>query len=68
MLTGAISIAGPGSFDPKLSAIPSSGWIRIASTLGRMLSPRRPNRRCGASLKWTAISVTRLGSRLPDRR
>ena len=68
MLTGAISIAGPGSFEPKLSAIPSSGWIRMLRTFGRIPSPRRPNSRCGASLNWIAISVTRFGSRLPDRR
>ncbi len=68
MLTGAISIAGPGSFEPKFSAIPSSGWMRMLSTLGRMLSPRRPNSRWGASLNTIAISVTRFGIRLPERR
>jgi hypothetical protein len=68
MLTGATSMAGPGSFEPKFSVMPSSGWMRIDSTLGRMPSPRLPNSRCGASLKWIAISVTLFGMRLAERK
>ena len=56
---------GPGTFEPKRSAIPSSGWMRSVSTFGSLAagSPM-PNSSCGAGLNWIAISDERFGQAL----
>ena len=60
---------GPGTLEPKRSAIPSSGWMRSVSTFGRWrpASPI-PNSSCGVGLKRIEISEERFGRRLPCRR
>ena len=62
-------MAGPGTFDPNRIVTPSSGCTRITSTLEPSSSVSVcENGRCGARLKTTVISETRLPSRLPVRR
>ena len=69
MLTSRISIAVPGTLDPKRMVMPSSGWTRITSALCvRSSVAVALNGRCGARLNTTATSVTRRPSRLPVRR
>ena len=72
-------IDGPGTFATKRRAMPSSGWMRMASTSGSTSDPASPtaperatswswlSSACGTLLKWTLISVVRLASRLPAR-
>ena len=69
IFTGCTCTWGPGSFAEIRSDRPSSGWMRRASMLEASGASRsRLNRICGTSLKWTAISLARLGRRLPVRR
>ena len=69
MFTSRISIAVPGTLEPKRIVMPSSGWIRITSALWVSSSVAvLVNGRCGAGLKTIATSVTRRPSRLPVRR
>ena len=69
MSTSRISIVVPGTFAPKRSVTPSSGWMRMtraflpSSSMSFLL-----NGWCGAALNTTATSVTRRPSRLPVRR
>ena len=58
----------PGTLAPKRSMIPSSGWMRMASRFGSGCVAVSRNSRWGTSLNWIAISVARLGRRLPMRR
>jgi len=60
---GARHLRADGERDPLV------GWMRMASTFGSLAA--RPVLRkieCGAGLNTIAISVTRLGRRLPARR
>ena len=66
--TGAVRTVGPGSFESNLSEIPSSGWMRIASTFACIFIPNRLKSGYGAGRKWIEMSVTRFGRRLPARR
>ena len=67
MVTDRTSSPSPGTLAPKRSMIPSSGWIRIASRFASGSTPSSLNSRCGTSRYWIAISVARLGRRLPVR-
>ena len=59
----------PGSFASNRSEIPSSGWTLTISRLGATeLTRARLKISSGGRLNWIAISVVRLGSRLPVRR
>ena len=69
MFTSRTSIAVPGTFEPKRSVMPSSGWTRMTSAFWpELLGGGAANGRCGARWNTTAISVTRRPSRLPVRR
>ena len=68
IVTLRTSMPRPGTLAPNRSMIPSSGWIRIASRLASGSLALSLNSWCGTSLNWIAISVARLGSRLPMRR
>ena len=69
MFTVRIWRPWPGTLAPKRRRMPSSGWMRMASTFGSTwLTPAREKSASGARRNWTAISVTRLGSVLPVRR
>ena len=59
---------GPGTFESNFSEIPSSGWMRMASTFDciRRLDILL-NSGYGAGRKWMEMSVTRFGRRLPAR-
>ena len=62
-------MAGPGSFAPNLTAIPSFGWIRSDMTFGSMMSSiASRNIKCGTLRNCTVISETRFASRLPERK
>ena len=65
MLTGRSTVVGPGTLETKRSVMPSSGWMRSASTLGS--GADGPKSESGAALKCIEISVTRRVSRLPAR-
>ena len=57
-----------GTFAPKRSEIPSSGWMRSVIALGSSSCVASgPNVMCGGRLNWMRISVTRFGMRLPAR-
>ena len=69
MFTSLTSIAVPGTFEPNLTVMPSSGWILITSAFWPSSSVSvAENGRCGARWKISAISVIRRGRRLPARR
>ncbi len=69
MLTSRISIALPGTFEPKRMVMPSSGCTRITRAFWVSSSVAvSVNGRCGARLNTTATSVTRRPRRLPCRR
>lgn len=68
-MTSRISIDVPGTFDPKRTVMPSSGWTRITIAFWPSSSVAvESNGECGARWKTTAISVTRRPRRLPVRR
>ena len=69
MFTSRTSMADPGTFDPKRTVTPSSGWTRITRAFWpSSLVSVAANGRCGARWKSSAISVIRRVSRLPVRR
>ena len=59
---------GPGTFAPKLSAMPSSGWMCSTSRLGSSCSTGVSRKSMnGGRLNWMAIVVSRFGRHLPVR-
>ena len=70
MSTGCRCTPWPGIFDSMRSEKPSSGWTRSTRALGASPPPAAASRNIvtGGRLNWMAISVTRVGSRLPVRR
>ena len=68
MFTVRTSTPRPGTLAAKRRRMPSSGWIRRASRFGSGSAFESLKRASGTCLNWTAISVARLGSRLPARR
>ena len=69
MLTSRTSIVLPGTLEPNLSVMPSSGCTRITSAFLPSSSVMvASNGRCGARLKISAISVTLRAKRFPVRR
>ena len=68
MLTVRIERVGVGALAPKRSEMPSSGWIRSTSEFASRCSAASAEKgRCGGRRNCTAISLTRLASRLPVR-
>ena len=69
MSTGSDPRLGPRDLGVELQRDPLVGLDAEHQRVGldAVVGPAR-NRRCGTSLNWIAISVTRLGSRLPARR
>ena len=68
MFTLRTSSPSSGTLAAKRSMMPSSGWMRSASRLASGDVALSPKSISGGSLNWMAISVARLGSRLPVRR
>ena len=67
--TSRISIEVPGTFEPKRTVMPSSGWTRMTIAFWPSSSVAVWSKgECGARWKTTAISVTRRPRRLPVRR
>jgi hypothetical protein len=61
--------AAPGTLAPNVSAMPSSGWMRITSTLGLVLSTSVLRKSTiGGRRKWIDDLGRALGQRLPTRR
>jgi hypothetical protein len=62
-------MAEPGTLEPNRTVTPSSGWTRMTSAFWPSSSVSvAENGRCGARWNKTAISLIRVGSRLPVRR
>ncbi len=66
MLTVRGRYRSPGTLAEKRRAMPSSGCTRTIRVLGA--AAPSPKSACGSLRNWIAISVTRLGSRLPLRK
>src|ERR1019366_5543469 len=68
MATDRMWNLSPGTLAPNSRVIPSSGWIRRMSVLGRRSRlVRWSNSRNGTCRKVRATSVTLAGRRLPGR-
>jgi hypothetical protein len=62
-------VSKPGTLAFRIRLRPSSGWIWKESVLAARLKPSFCGKIVpGAFLNWIAISETRLGSLLPERR
>src|SRR3954465_15939966 len=69
MVTGDVRTVGPGTFESNFSEMPSSGWMRMASTFGCIVTcVSLLNSGYDHGRKWIEMSVTRFGRRLPARK